>query len=104
MFGKKKINKQEQDKSAELKQEIKTIDPPKSIEEEYAGVDQDGIEIDEEIHPIHPVGSEHHEILEGEKELRQVAAGKENHIVLNSVVVPCVYYSHLCPISFLDRA
>ena len=91
MFGKKKKTEQEQDKAAEQKQEIKTIEPPKSIEEEYAGVDQDGIEIDEEIHPIHPVGSEHHEILEGEKELRQVAAGKENHVVLNSIVGAVAY-------------
>jgi multicomponent Na+:H+ antiporter subunit B len=61
------------------------------IDDEYAGVDEKGHEIDDEIHPIHPVGSEHHEVLKDEKELKAVTASKDNQIVLNTVVGAVAY-------------
>lgn len=92
MSPKKKLNKQDDTKTTEQEYQNQSTDAEEiNIDDEYAGVDEKGHEIDDEIHPIHPVGSEHHEILDDENELKAVTASKDNQIVLNTVVGAVAY-------------
>lgn len=86
----------------ELKQDEKFIEDclcgKKPSDQEIMSADTDLALSDEEQddkeedHRIHPIGSEHHEVLtDDDEQLEEFAHGKDNRLVLNTVVYGVIY-------------